>query len=538
VLLAVVETWQNRRRELLEGSEHLTGAIRQQMELPTPEQADGREETLSGALHNLQRGFDPIHGGWGEGPKFPQPMALEFLLRHHSRTGDEQALRLVTQTLEAMARGGIYDQLGGGFHRYAVDDRWQVPHFEKMLYDNAQLARVYLHAWQVTDLPIYRVIAEETLDYVLREMTAPSGGFYATQDADSEGEEGKFFLWTEQEIRDTLGEQATPLIQTYGVTASGNFEGRNILALAGSLEERTALAAARRELFAVREQRIRPARDEKIIVAWNGLMLAALAEAARALGRNDYLDTAERGAAFLLQEMMSDDGRLRHTWQGGAAQGNGFLDDYTNFIAGLLELYQTTFDPGWYRAARKLAEAMIAHFSAPVGFFDTASDGEALIVRPRELQDHATPSGNGMAAFVLLRLAALAAEPGYAEIALRSLDSLQPLLARYPLGFGQWLIALDEAVAERREIAIAGAPEAADSRALLDVCHNGYRPHQVIAVGLDQENPVPLLQGCGQIAGRAAAYICAHSTCHPPITEAEELRERLAELDHTRRGGS
>jgi len=531
VLLAVADAWQNRRPELVEGGQNLVAAMERQMDVAGDvKREDVKRDTLDGAFGNLTRRFDRIHGGWGGAPKFPQPMALEFLLRYHHTTGDPQALQMVSQTLEAMARGGMYDQLGGGFHRYSVDDHWLVPHFEKMLYDNAQLARVYLHAWQVTGGSFYRTIAEETLDYVVREMTSLEGGFYSTQDADSEGEEGKFFVWTPDEIRSVLGDQTEPFLAAYGATEGGNFEGRNILELKGSLEERDVLADERRQLFEVREARIHPGRDEKVLTSWNGLMLAAFAEAARVLEREDYREVAERNAEFLLSELRTSDGRLVHTWKAGVAKGNGFLEDYTHLIEGLIEFYQTTFDPRWYVAAHELAETMIEHFSAPEGgFYDTSDDHEALIVRPRELQDNAVPSGNGMATFVLLRLAGLAEEPRYLELARAALSPMQPMLAQYPLGFAQWLIALDHVLSHPREIAILGDRSAADTRALLEICRAGYRPRQVLALGGPSTGPgaVPLLQNRDPIDGRATAYVCIDSVCRAPVTEPEELLELI-----------
>jgi uncharacterized protein len=404
------------------------------------------------------------------------------------------------------------------------------PHFEKMLYDNAQLARVYLHAWQVTGEPFYRTIVEETLDYVVREMTSPEGGFYSTQDADSEGEEGKFFVWTPDEIRSVLGDEADRFIEAYGVTARGNFEGQNILELRGSLEVREALAEARRRLFEARESRVHPGRDDKVLTSWNGLMLAAFAEAARVLEREDYREMAERNAEFLLSQLRTPDGRLVHTWKAGVAKGNGFLEDYTHLIEGLIEMYQTTFDPRWYAAAHELAETMIEHFSAPEGgFYDTSNDHEALIVRPRELQDNAVPSGNAMAAFVLLRLAGLAEEPRYLELARDALSPMQPMLAQVPLGFAQWLIALDHVLSHPREIAIVGDRSAADTRALLEICRGGYRPHQVLALGEPGAGPVavPLLQDRDSIDGRATAYVCIDSVCRAPVTEPEALLELI-----------
>ncbi|MDY6874818.1 MAG: thioredoxin domain-containing protein [Chloroflexota bacterium] len=537
VLLSVADAWRNRRQELVEGGRQLVNAIERQMAATGGvEGEDVKRETLDTAFESLKRGFDEIHGGWGAAPKFPQPMVLEFLLRYHHATGESQARHMVVSTLEAMARGGMYDQIGGGFHRYSVDDHWRVPHFEKMLYDNAQLARVYLHGWQVTGNPFHRTIAEEILDYVVREMTGPSGGFYSTQDADSEGQEGKFFVWTPDEIRAVLGDEADRFVEAYGVTARGNFEGKNILELKGSLEERGALAEARRRLFEARESRVHPGRDDKVLTSWNGLMLAAFAEAARVLGREDYRRVAERNASFLLSEVRMADGRLLHTWKAcpersrrdGVAKVKGYLEDYTHLIEGLLELYQTTFAPRWYLAASELAEVMIEHFRAPDGgFFDTSDDHETLIVRPRDLQDNAVPSGNGMAAFVLLRLAGLAVELRYAELARAALGPMQPLLARHPLGFGQWLIALDYALAFPREIAIVGEADATDVGVMLDVCATGYRPHQVLAVGVpdDRRRTVPLLWDRKQIEGQATAYVCVDFTCQRPVTDPEALRD-------------
>jgi uncharacterized protein YyaL (SSP411 family) len=546
VLLSVADAWQNRRQELVAGGQQLVAAIERQMAAAEGvKRKDVKRETLDIAFESLSRDFDEMHGGWGAAPKFPQPMVLEFLLRYHHVTGDDQAQYMVSLTLDAMAYGGMYDQIGGGFHRYSVDDHWLVPHFEKMLYDNAQLARVYLHAWQVTSNPFHRAIAEEILDYVIREMTCvgstpDAGGFYSTQDADSEGEEGKFFVWTPDEIRAVLGAEADTFMAAYNVTEAGNFEGRNILELANHASPRAELTDARRKLFAAREQRVRPERDEKVLTSWNGLMLAAFAEGARLLspspdfGRGGrgvrakvYRRVAERNAEFLLSELRTPDGRLLHTWKEGVAKVNGYLEDYTHLIEGLLELYQTTFDPRWYTAAHELAETMTEHFSAPVGFFDTSDDHETLIVRPRELQDNAVPSGNGMAALVLLRLAGLAVEPRYLELARAALGPMQPLLARHPLGFGQWLIALDYALAHPREIGIVGNADAADTRAMLAVCATGYRPHQVLAVGVpdDGQFTVPLLRGRDQIEGQATAYVCVESTCRLPVTDPAALRE-------------
>jgi uncharacterized protein YyaL (SSP411 family) len=574
VLQGVASTFRDRRGEIEQTAQRLREHISHSLTTPTGD-SDLRVETLDAAYHALARQFDAVNGGFGDKPKFPPAMALEFLLRMYHRTKWPKAWEMIDLTLRKMARGGMYDQLGGGFHRYSVDERWLVPHFEKMLYDNSQLVRVYLHAWQVTGDALFRAVTEEILDYVVREMTyvgarandqqfphtpkLPSnatdtaGGvaFYSTQDADSEGEEGRFFVWTPDEIREVLGSEADAFMAAYGVTRQGNastgsahgFEAKNILEFVGDAEQRQALAKARRELFQVREQRVRPGRDDKVITSWNGLMLAAFAEAARALDRDDYRRVAEGNADFLLHELRTKDGRLLHTWKAGRAKQNGFLEDYSYLIEGLLELYQTTFESRWFVAARELAETMIAHFGASdghdaggiTGFYDTSDDHEALITRPRGLQDNATPSGNAMAITVLLKLAGFTNDLRYLEIAQRGLAQVQSLMAQYPLGFGQWLQALSYALSEPKEIAIIGDPESGDTRALLSVVRNGYRPFQVVALGAPSAQPqvVPTLQDRGLVEGRAAVYVCDAPVpgrafiCQAPVTDAEALQVQL-----------
>jgi uncharacterized protein YyaL (SSP411 family) len=411
------------------------------------------------------------------------------------------------------------------------------PHFEKMLYDNSQLARVYLHAWQVTGNEFFRTITEEILDYVVREMTDPGGGFYSTQDADSEGKEGKFFVWTPNEIYDVLGDApdfegtgADGFIHAYGVSPAGNFEGRNILEFVGDMDQRPALAKARRKLFEAREKRAHPDRDEKVLTSWNGLMLAAFAEAARALDRDDYRLVAEHNAEFLLRELRQENGRLLRTWKAGEAKLNGYLEDYSYLIEGLLELYQTTFDPRWFVAAQELAETTIAHFQAPEGgFFDTSDDHETLITRPRDLQDNATPSGNAIAVTALLKLAGFTNDLRYVDIAHQALVQMQPMMSQYPLGFGQWLQALAYTLSKPHEIAIIGEPEGTDTRALLNVVRYGYQPFQVVALGAPTAQPpiVPLLRDRGLVDGRAAVYVCRDFACQAPITEQEVLEVQL-----------
>ena len=530
LLHAIVDAWRERRQELIHAGRHVTSVI--ELRNTVPAQATGLEpEALDAAFQNLQGSFDEVFGGWDGAPKFPQPMILEFLLRYHYTTHSSQALQMVNQTLEAMARGGIYDQLGGGFHRYSVDNHWLTPHFEKMSYDNSQLARVYLHAWQVTSHEFLRTIAEEILDYVLREMTDATGGFYSTQDADSEGEEGRFFVWTRGEIQDALGDEAEAFMAAYNVTHHGNFEGKNILMFAGDMDQRPALAEARRRLHEARKRRIHPGRDEKVLTAWNGLMLAAFAEAARALGREDFQEIAQRNADFLLRELRGEDGRLLRAWKAGEARLNGYLEDYAYLIEGLLELYQTTFETRWFVAAREIAETMIAHFQTPDGaFHDTSDDHETLITRPRELQDNATPSGSALAATALLKLGGLTGDARYVNIARKALVEMQAVMAQYPLGYGQWLQAASYALSRPKEIAIVGHHETPDTRALLAVVRSGYRPFQVVALAAPgpARTAGPLLvQDRNLVAGQATACVCMDSTCQSPVTSPEMLRTLL-----------
>jgi uncharacterized protein YyaL (SSP411 family) len=399
-----------------------------------------------------------------------------------------------------------------------------------MLYDNAQLARVYLHAWQVTGNEFFRTITEEILDYVMREMLDPQGGFYSTQDADSEGEEGKFFVWMPGEIRGVLGDEADAFMAAYGVTPGGNWEGKNILEFVGDMEQRPALGEARRKLFEAREECIHPGRDEKVLTSWNGLMLAAFAEAAWALDCDDYRMIAKRNAEFLLRELREGNSRLLRTWKDGEAKLNGYLEDYACLIEGLLELYQTTFEPRWFVAAQELAETMMEHFPAPEGgFFDTSDDHETLIARPRDLQDNATPSGNAMAVTALLKLAGFTNDLRYVDIAHQVLAQTQPMMGQYPLGFGQWLQALAYALSEPREIAIVGDPDSADTQALLSVVRNGYRRFQVVALGApDAQSPaVPLLHDRGLMDGHAAAYVCRGFACQAPVTDRGALQSLL-----------
>jgi len=481
-------------------------------------------------------------------------MTIEFLLRR-AAAGDVRALPLARRTLDRMADGGIHDQLGGGFHRYATDGIWLVPHFEQMLYDNAQLARVYLHAWALVGDARYRKVATGTLDYLIRELTTQDGAFAASQDADTEGVEGATFTWHAEEIRAALGEDAGLFSTAYGVTDAGNWEGINILARArpaaelaklyaipaAEVEER--LARARERLHALRGRRPQPARDDKALAAWNGLAIAALADAARLLGfakdgaadAARYRAAAETAADAILEGLLGADGRLGRSWKDGRASGQGVLEDYANLADGLLALYEASFDERWFMTARSLADAILDRFSDPTGgFFDTAVDHERLVTRPKDIQDNATPSGGAMATLVLLRLAALTGESRYRVAAERALATTTPYTLRYPTAFAQWLQATDFALAPVAEVAIVGPLDAPATRELLEVVAGGYAPNRVIALRPgDGDSVVPLLADRTAMEGRPTAYVCRDFACRLPVTDADALRDQLAEVSAT-----
>lgn len=522
ILTSIAEAYRERRGELQESAEHIVSELRK---LSVVEPAGGTlsPEMLDAAFVSFTRTFDAVNGGFGGAPKFPAAMALEFLLRYHHRTGDDKALSMVTYTLEKMARGGIYDQLGGGFHRYAVDAVWLVPHFEKMLYDNAQLIRVYLHAFQVTGDEFFRRIAVECLEYVRREILDESGGFYSTQDADSEGEEGKFFVWTPKEIVEVLGDDAgREFCSTFDVTDGGNFEGHNILNIKVPDDVGAdRFADARKRLFEHREQRIKPFRDEKVLTAWNGLMLAAFADAAGVLGDDEYLAVAKNNAGFILRELQKD-GRLLRTWKDGKAKLNGYVEDYANVADGLIELFQVSGETEYLIHARHLADTMITEFwdAESGGFFFTSNDHEQLVVRNKDLYDNATPSGNSVAADVLLKLAKLTGENKYERFAVAVLRLAAVQIRRHPQGFGRALSAMEFHLGSTKEIVVVGQKGNELERTLLA----GYHPDSVVVLGRGDEEPdLPLLVDRSAIGGNATAYVCRDLVCLRPVTDPADL---------------
>ena len=514
-----------------------TDSLIQRMEQMTPLSAGSElltTDIMGAAFVTLAGNFDDKHGGMGLQPKFPQPMVQEFLLRHHLRTGDRGALEMVELTLDKMALGGIYDQIGGGFHRYSTDTFWLVPHFEKMLYDNALLVRLYLHAYQATGKPLYRRVVEETLDYVLREMTDGSGGFYSTQDADSEGEEGKFFVWRPEEVFSVLGKEDGEWFNSYyDVTLNGNFEGHSILNVkVPDAEMESLLGASRAKLYEARETRVKPDRDEKILTAWNGLMMAAFAEAGAVLERKDYIDAASANAAFLLRELRDGD-RLLRTYKDGSARLKGYLEDYSFLIEGLLAVHEATFDGEWLQQAVALGHQMVELFwDATSGqFYDTGTDHEELVLRPRDVQDNAIPSGSSMAASTLLKLAVVTGDGDLERRAVQALRGVRELMERFPTGAGQWLGALDFYLSSPKEIAVIGEPGDADTDALLREVFMSYLPNRVLVGRGPMDDAIvglPLVEGRSMLRGRATAYVCRNYTCELPVNEPEALARQLA----------
>jgi uncharacterized protein len=544
VLLNVADAYETRAEEIKSNSTALLTELRRVNKAPESTQALSLD-LIDSAYRASIKSYDGINGGFGSAPKFPPAMTLEFLMKVYHRTRAEQALEIVQHTSEQMARGGIYDQLGGGFHRYSTDARWLVPHFEKMLYDNALLSRQYLHLYQLTHDPFIKSIVEGTLDYVVREMTDSGGGFYSTQDADSEGHEGKFFVWTVAEIEASLGAENARLFCAYfNVTEGGNFEGKNILNVTRSLAEvaeaegvsteklNSALKTGIQTLFEVREQRIKPGRDEKILTAWNGLMLASFAEAAAVLQRDDYAEIARQNAHFILNNLYRN-GLLLRTSKNGESKLNGYLEDYAFFVDGLVTLFETTGEFEWFDAATSLTTTMIEEFWDDVdgGFFFTGKSHEELIVRSKDFFDNATPSGNSVAADVLLRLSVLAGNEDYARRAVTIFRINSQQLQRYPPAFGRALCALDFHLAGPKEIVILGEPNAADTKDLQAAAWAEYLPNKVVLVASAAEvqarQSLPLLTNRTASDNRATAFVCEHFACKQPVHTPDKLRAQL-----------
>ena len=546
ILTSIAEAWSERRDELMRSATDILGELRRVGISGFSSEAISTD-LLDTAYQSFVRSFDRTNGGFGGSPKFPPSMSLDFLLRYWNRTGDETALDMVKQTARKMAEGGMYDQLGGGFHRYSVDAVWLVPHFEKMLYDNAQLIRLYLHLFQICaaapgskdDAEFFKRIAIQTLEYVKREMLDDSGGFYSSQDADSEGEEGKFFVWTPEEVVSVLGEDDARIFNFYyDVSDSGNFEGKNILHVSqtreaaaralridsGELEN--VLERSRKKLFEHRESRIKPFRDEKILTGWNGLMLAAFADAAAILDDEDYLSIARGNADFLVGELQKD-GRLLRTWKDGRAKLNGYIEDYANLADGLIQTFQASGEIRYLEEARRLADLMITEFwdEENGGFFFTSNDHEELIVRNKDFYDNATPSGNSAAADVLLRLSKFYGEEKYERFAGTVLRLAATQLKRYPQGFGRTLAAMEFHNARVKEIVVLGER----GNELEAVVKGTFLPNAVVAFGREPLPGLPLTADKQILENSPTAFVCENFVCQRPVGDSKSLVKLLSE---------
>ena len=560
ILAGIARSWKEEREEITRVGGQVLDHLQQALSSTKVSSTSLTKESLESATKTMLDSYDWNYGGWGTAPKFPQPMSIEFLLRRAVANSSEEQkeLKPTLHALKAMARGGMYDVVGGGFSRYSVDNYWRVPHFEKMLYDNAQLLRVYLHAWQITNDPFFKRIVVETLDFVEREMTHPDGGFYSSLDADSEGEEGKFYVWTLEEIREVLKADSELFEAAYGVSARGNWEGKNVLQRAlddASLAARFSLdpttipaklADCHSQLLTARSARVRPGTDDKILTAWNGLMLAAVAEAARVLetGSSSHSQgvlpphdqpadrlqrLATRNAEFLLNSLRPA-GKLKRSWRDGKITNEVFLEDYAALILGLIELYQTDFNNRWFHAARQLADEMIELFEDPAGgFFETPKDGESLLVRPKDIQDNATPSGNALACEALLKLAAFSDEGRYRDLAEKALTLVTDFVSRYPTAFARWLSAADFALGSAKQVAVVYEADDPQIQEMLQFIQSAYRPNAIVAASPYPPPPdaPPLVLERPLKNKRPTVYVCEAFVCKNPVTSISELEKLL-----------
>lgn len=542
LLSEIAGRWREDRLELIASGQRLAEHIGRSQGLQAS--ADGLPSGLAEhAGQRLHQTYDWTAGGWGGAPKFPQASAIDYLLAQHSASGDKLARDMAIHALRAMASGGIYDQLGGGFARYAVDRAWQVPHFEKMLYDNALLLQSYLHAWQVTGEPLFRQVADETYAFLNRELRAEAGGYYASLDADSEGEEGKFYVWTIAEVTSVLNDKVlVELAQAaFGITAQGNFEGATVLrraadpqALASRLDltgeqASQALQRVRQSLFSARSGRPRPGLDDKVVTAWNGLLLHALCQGAQATGEISWRDHAEALAHFVEHNLYVD-GRLMRVWREGTAAVDAFLEDHAALGLGYLALYQTTFDKRWYQAAVDRADEILRRYKDPDwGFFDTADDHESLVARPKSLQDSPTPSGNAMAVRLLLRVHALTGERRYLTPAETALAHLASPMAEHPTAFAAWLLEAKYLASQQPQLALVGDPASDAFKQLAQVPHQRFTPFLVSAGGPEGTSEPALMVDRHQTDGLPTAYLCHAFACQLPVTDPPALATQLGE---------
>jgi uncharacterized protein YyaL (SSP411 family) len=542
VIVAVSKAWEENREAVVESADRLTQQL-SHMAAQENELGELTEDLLTRASSNFRQTYDRTYGGFGGAPKFPAPMSLRLLMRGWHRRGENFSLDMATGTLDRMAAGGIYDHLGGGFARYSVDARWLVPHFEKMLYDNAQLVVAYLEAFQITGHAIYAQVVRETLDYVLRDMTDSQGGFYSTEDADSEGVEGKFYTWTPEQLSEVLGhEAAATFAKVYDVTESGNFEETNILNLPKTIEQQAAilgrdikslrseLAESRQKLFTAREQRIHPHKDDKVITAWNGLMIEALALAGAVLGEPRYLDAARKAVEFIEKNLLHADGRLLHTWRHDKAKVDGYLDDYTYLASGLVTLYECTGEGKYLEQGISLIEQVLGHFGSQGqgGFYFTADDQEQLLTRNKEFADNAVPSANAMAAIVLTKLAKLTGSEKYLNAAEQTMQAAVELMQRYPSGTAQMLLAADLYLGPTYEVVLA-ADNSTQSQTVRNDLLRRFIPNKVLAWATSQapKQLNELLNGKQILEGQPTLYVCEGFTCQAPAVGQEQISQTL-----------
>ncbi len=537
------EAWDQRRDEVLASAERLTEGVQARPGNGQEEEPD--EALLRAAFEHLKRQHDAVNGGFGGAPKFPTPHHGLFLLRYWHRTGNNEALEMATGALDAMRAGGVYDHIGFGFHRYSTDAEWLVPHFEKMLYDQAMLVLLYTEAYQATDESRFADTAREICDYVLRDLASPRGGFYCAEDADSEGEEGKFYVWSEEEVREVLGKDAEIFMEPYNFAPEGNFadeatgrhSGANIPHLKGPIQDDDArdLEAMRAQLLKARDTRVRPALDDKVITDWNGLMLGAMARAGRVLDAPTFIEAARKAADFVESKLTSKDGSLMHRWRAGHAGVQANLDDYSFYAWGLIELYEATFEPKWLLRAVDLAELMIDHFGDAEhgGFFFTPDDGEELIARRKESYDGAMPSGNAVACWVLLRLAGATGRTDLRDSAIAASGAFAGQMRRHPAGFTAMLCGVDFALGPTQEVVIAGDRDSEDMDAFMEVIRKKYLPRAVVlrrAPGIEAEmlsEIAPFTSKQDSIEGHITAYVCEQQACKTPTTDPEEMRRQL-----------
>jgi uncharacterized protein YyaL (SSP411 family) len=551
LILSIADAWKNRRQELIDSAGNLSELLKS-----PPGPVDKRKlslQVLTGAFKYFQDSFDAANGGFGFAPKFPQPTNLSMLLGYWYRAGNEQSLQIVEKTLDAMAKGGIYDHIGGGFHRYATDTRWLVPHFEKMLYDQALLSKVYLQAYQITGNKKYAEISKEIFDYVMRDMTEPKGGFYSAEDADSEGTEGTFYLWEPKQIASILDEdQAKVFNAFYGVTPKGNFEeDKTIIHVATSVEQlgkvfgtnpediENILRDARTKVFRERQKRIRPHRDDKVITAWNGLMISSLAYGGAVLDEEKYIAAAKRSAEFILSTLYKNN-RLMRYYRNGQVIEKAFLDDYAFMAMALLDLYEATFEAKWLIEAKKLSEEMIELFAdrEKGGFFFTGKDGERLIARTKPSSDGAIPSGNSIAALVLLKLGRLTMDPHFTEQADRTLEAFSQQLEQSPAYSSAMLTAVNFWLGPTQEIVIAGSVDTTDTKQMLKLVHSKFLPNAVVLLheqgnkGTAIEQIIPFVKNQTAIEGKATAYVCENYVCNRPVNSIEGFEKMISSTDH------